>query len=125
MLEMNKGSMPYSNHTLAEHNQTGYHRQERTLWSVCMMIFALFAGPDLVETFTTQDEVVSGLIFIQNELGNRLQSLIRGLLFEVRFDAITKALEDGVLNNPERAVMAVRGVARKIAGSNYLEQRLR
>ena len=85
------------------------------------MIFAIFAGPDLVDTFTTQDDVVAGLIFIQNELGNRLQSLIKGLLFEVRFEAITQTLEDGILNSPERVAKAIKGVGRKVAGSNYME----
>ena len=64
---------------------------------------------------------MAGLIFIQNELGNRLQSLIKGLLFEVRFEAITQTLEDGILNSPERVAKAIKGVGRKVAGSNYME----
>lgn len=95
------------------------------MWSVGMIIFELFAGSEFVQSFTHHEDVVEGLIFIQNELGNRLQSLLRGLLFEVRFETITRALEEGILDDAERVAKAVRAVGRKIAGSNYLEKRLR
>ena len=95
------------------------------MWSVGMIIFELFAGSEFVQSFTHHEDVVEGLIFIQNELGNRLQSLLRGLLFEVRFESITTALEEGILDNAERVAKAVRAVGKKIADSNYLEQRLR
>ena len=95
------------------------------MWSVGMIIFELFAGSDFVQSFTQHEDVVEGLLFIQNELGNRHQSLLRGLLFEVRFEAITRVLEEGILDDSERVAKSVRAVGRKIAGSNYLEQRLR
>ena len=125
VLEMAKGSLPYSNEGLPEHSQTGYHKQERTMWSVGMIIFEIFAGGEFIQSFTHQDDVQEGLIFIQNELGNRLQSLLRGLLFEVRFEAITKILDEGILDDADRVGKAIRAVCRRISGSNYLEQRLR
>ena len=95
------------------------------MWSVGMIIFELFAGSDFVQTFNHHEDVVEGLLFIQNELGNRLQSLLRGLLFEVRFESITRALEEGIFDDAERVAKAVRAVGKKITGSNYVEQRLR
>ena len=65
---------------------------------------------------------MAGVAFIQNELGNRLQALLRGLLFEVRFEVITQVLNDGILDNNERVAKAIRSVGKKLVNSDYLNE---
>ena len=66
VLDMPRGSMPYSNHDLLEHQLTGYHNQERSLWSVGMIIFELFVGPELVQCFKTNSDVQDTLVYLSS-----------------------------------------------------------
>ena len=124
VLEMIKGSMPYSNQDLKEHEQTGYHRQERTMWSVGMMILQLFVGSEVVQCLYTHQDVIEGLTHVQNELGNRLYGLIRALMFEVRFEVIKETLDGGILDSPERVAKSIRHARKRIRDSNFIQELL-
>jgi len=124
VLGMSKGSMPYSNQDLKEHEQTGYHRQERTMWSVGMMILQLFVGSEVVQCFYTHQDVMEGLTHVQNELGNRLYGLIRALMFEVSFEVIKETLDGGILDSPERVAKSIRHAGKRIRDSNFIQELL-
>jgi len=76
--------MPYSNIELEEHCLTGAHDQERDLWSVGMIILEMFLGSEYVLGMKTNAEVREVVHGSQHWLGQRLSTLLAGLLFEVR-----------------------------------------
>ena len=83
-----RGLMPYSNHGLREHELTGYHNQERTMWSIGMIILELFVGTAVVRCLRTHHDVVDLVTHVSYSLGQRVYDLIRGLLFRVSFNII-------------------------------------
>lgn len=99
ILEMYRGSMPYSNVDLPEHKLTGFHNQERTMWSVGVVILELFVGSDLVNCMRTNEDVVELLDYISGQLGARLYYMLKALLFQVRFAIVQEILDDDILNN--------------------------
>ena len=117
-------SMPFSNQDLKEHEQTGYHRQERTMWSVGMMILQLFVGSDLVQCLRTNQDAIEVLAHVSDELGNRFYTLIKALMFDVRFEIIKETLDGGILDDPGRVAKSLRHVGDKIKDSIFVEEML-
>ena len=125
VLGMRKGSMPYSNQDLVEHELTGYHNQERTMWSIGIMILELFVGSEVVECLRTHQDVFDLTTHIAGQVGNRLYALLHGLLFEVRFKVVMDTLEDGILDDATRVSMALKEVTKKVKESNIVEKMLK
>lgn len=124
VLAMPTRTMPFSNQDLKEHEQTGYHRQERTMWSVGMMILQLFVGSDLVQCIRTNQDAIEVLAHVSDELGNRFYTLIKALMFDVRFEIIKETLDGGILDDPGRVAKSLRHVGDKIKDSIFVEEML-
>ena len=124
VLAMPTRTMPFSNQDLKEHEQTGYHRQERTMWSVGMMILQLFVGSDLVQCLRTNQDAIEVLAHVSDELGNRFYTLIKALMFDVRFEIIKETLDGGILDDPGRVAKSLRHVGDKIKDSIFVEEML-
>ena len=125
VLEMPTACMPYSNHGLRQHELTGFHDQERTLWAVGVIILELFVGQDLIQCLRTHDDVQEVLVHLSTPLGSRIYNLLRGLLLQVRFDIVGEFLQDGILDNGSRMCKALRDVAEKKKHSTFLEDMLK
>ena len=125
ILDMGRESMPYGNQDLTEHELTGFHDQERSLWSVGMIILELFVGTDLVHSMKSNSEVVELLDYVSAQLGARIYQLLKALLFEVRFSIVQDTLDDGILANPDRVSKAFKDVERRRTVSKYLQDILK
>ena len=124
VLTMPRGSMPYSNQDLPEHELTGHHRQERTLWSVGIMILELLVGQDVIKCLRTHQDVVEVVSNISDVLGQRLYGLICGLLFDVRFSIISETLKNGLLDDSARVKQTLKLVSKKVKESRFFEDLL-
>ena len=112
-----RGLMPYSNHGLPEHELTGYHNQERTMWSIGMIILELFVGTNVVKCLRTHHDVIDLVTHISYSLGQRLYDLIGGLLFKVSFNIIKLTLDNGLLDDSARVKLVLREVAERVKHS--------
>jgi hypothetical protein len=124
ILDMERGSMPYINQDLQEHELTSFHNQERTMWSVGVIILELFVGTELVNCMRTNEDVVELLDYLSGQFGARIYHLLKGLLFDVRYSIVQDILDDGVLANPERVAKSLKDVQRKRKDSKFLQDML-
>ena len=91
------------------------------MWAVGMIIFELFVGKDLVRCFRTNEDVVDALDCVSKELGARLYTLLKDLLFKVRMEVAREMLDDGIMDDPNRVSRALKDVAQKVGVSKYLQ----
>ena len=100
--------MPYSNQSCREHELTALDNGERDLWSVGMIVLEIVVGPEIVLGLKSHSETRDLVYFIQPWLGARLNSLLMGLLFEVRPGAATELLEDSLFDSNKRVARAIK-----------------
>jgi hypothetical protein len=124
VLNMTRRSMPYSNADLVEHQITSSHNQERTLWSVGVIILELFVGQDLIKCLRTNSDVLEVVDCISSQLGARLYTMVRALLFEIRYSVAQEMLVDGLLDNPDRVRKALKEVGQKVQSCRFLQDML-
>ena len=114
--------MPYSNQQLREHSLTTCHMQERDMWSVGMIILEILVGTEMVLGLKTNDQVKEVVYYITPWVGQRLSSLLMGLLFEVKWKAVGAALADGVLDSEKKVARAISEVESGMAQHPKLQK---